>query len=291
MGYRGAYGWQALGSGLRNIGRLLTEGRREDEDKEARRLQEEERLGDKAFRDLQWSLERGGGSGPVPTIEGPGAMAPVEEQAPMPTPSAIEGVRMPSKLPPQYEVGSQSDPRYSETPGGNYFKHPAVLEQEERDRRDTAVLMERQRVADASAAERARLTSVYAGLPNVTDKQATALGGGAASGVVFPTGQPDRPPGSPTVDQAFRIVKEKYAIYERPGDDYPSGYGLSDEQMYSMAQEMAAGKPMPLDPRPHGPPMSLDPTGGEPTEAPCPQVAPLPVGDVPPCLRPHDAPP
>ncbi len=216
MGYAGAYAWREIGEGLQNIGRRITERRSEKEDEERRRLQENERLEDKEFKDLQWSLEHGGGAGPAPTIEGPGAMAPIAEQDPLQAVSAIEGARMPSTLPPQYEVGSQLDPRYSETPGGNYFKHPAVAEQEERDRREAAVLAERERVAAAAGAERARLTGVYAGLPNVTGPQATALGGGAAAGVVFRKDQPDK---TISFKDALDLVKSKYKTFDERGNE------------------------------------------------------------------------
>ena len=163
----------------------------------------------------------------------------------MPTESALPGVRMPSTLPPQYEVGTQPDPRMGETPGGNYFKHPKIAEQEERDRRDAVVQAERQRAEAATAAERARLTGVYGGLPNVTGAQATALGGGAAAGVVFPTGKP--PGGTPTIAQAMAMLEEQYT--ERNEEGYVTGYGLPPNVMYEMAEKMARGEGMPADPR------------------------------------------
>ena len=238
--------WRALGGGFHNIGRLLANRRVERKEDEHRRLREDRLREEDEFRLQRWVTERGGDLGSRPTIEGPGAMAPIEEQAPMPTESAIPGVRMPSTLPPQYETGTQPDPRYGETPGGKaHFIHPKVAQQEERDRRDAAVLMERQRAEAAVATERARLTGVYAGLPNVTGAQATALGGGAAAGVVFPTGK--LPGGTPTIAQAMAILEEQYT--ERNEEGYETGYGLPPNVMYEMAEKMARGEGMPADPR------------------------------------------
>lgn len=272
MAYANARAWQAVGRGLRNIGGLLTE---QDEEQ---RLREEERAAE-----VERLLGMGGEFGDAPTIPGPGAMAPIAEQDPMQTPSAIPGVRMPSTLPPQYEMGTQPDPRYVESTfqgEKTFFKHPAVQEQEKRDQEEILAQQERDRVAHAAAAEEARMAGLYE-----TAGRTPAISALLAAGGTAPAAQPYKPmtreeqiafaadratatrgatTRAPTVEQAYNIVKDKYAIYEGIDPRFPSSFGLSDEQMYSMAQEMAAGGRMPLDPRPHGPPMSLDPTGGEP---------------------------
>lgn len=277
MAYARARAWQAVGGGLRNIGRLLTE---QDEEQ---RLREEERADE-----LDLLLERGGGFGEIPTIPGPGAMDPIAGQPTMETPSGIPGVRMPSTLPPQYEMGTQPDPRYVESTFQGepiHFKHPGVREQEERDREEAAELMERQRVADAKAAEETRMAGLYTDAGRTPAISALLAAGGTVERPLTPrnidplselgierageratvTRAPTTSPGAPTVDQAYNIVKDKYAIYEGPDPRFPSGFSLSDEQMYSMAQEMAAGGRMPLDPRVHGTPIL---TGPQPTRKP-----------------------